>query len=490
MTRKRDATILQQLMTLAWPIILAFMMQTGYNLVDIFWVGRLGATAIAAVALAGNFFYVILALGQIVGSGTVALIAHSYGAKSTDRVDQVARQSLASTLVLALLIGAGVAAFPEPIMRFLGGRAMVLTLSADYLRIMAAGFFFQLLSFSINYTFRGVGDMKTPMVIMLIATTVNLILDPLLILGLGPFPRLEVQGAALATAIANCASFAVGLTILIRGRSGMKLRLFAPWRFEWWTIRKIFAIGIPVGISYGLMATSIMVVFSIVASFSEHALAALGIGTRVFQFASLPVVGIGVATTTMIGHALGARDPRAATQISKTAVRVSASIMAVFVVIFLTLAGSLISLFTRSAPTIGHGVQFVQITVYYLIFAGISTALTGVYRGAGYTVPPMIAGIIKVVLLYVLAVLLARTLSIGVNGVWWAMLIAHAIESAVMILLYRQGSWRAKGLDLLRGMDGRGRTLKTEPDHDQTDRRAEHGTAQYVGRIMLGQVNP
>lgn len=452
MTHQQDRTILHQLLTLAWPIILAFMMQTGYNLVDIFWVGRLGATAIAAVALAGNFFYVILALGQIVGSGTVALIAHSHGAGSTGRANHVARQALASTLVIALLIAAAVAVFPRPIMAFLGGRGLVLTLSVSYLQIMAAGFFFQLLSFTINYAFRGVGDMKTPMVIMLIATTVNLILDPLLILGPGPLPRLEVQGAALATAIANGASFAVGLTLLLRGRSNMKLRLGDPWRFEWVTIRKIFAIGIPVGISYGLMAASVMTVFSIVASFSEHALAALGIGTRIFQFASLPVVGISVATTTMIGHALGARDADAATKVSRTAIRVSVSMMAAFVLIFLALAGTMIALFTRSVPTIGHGVTFVRITVYYLIFAGISTTLTGVYRGAGYTVPPMVAGIIKIALLYLLAVLLARTLSIGVNGVWWAMLIAYAVESAVMIAWYWQGSWRARGLDLLRGM--------------------------------------
>lgn len=489
MIHREHESIFRQLIILAWPIILAFMMQTGYNLVDIFWVGKLGATAIAAVALAGNFFYVILALGQIVGSGTVALIAHSFGAGSTARVNSVAKQSLASAFAVALLIGIAVSIFPRPIMHFLGGRDTVLTLSAGYLQIMGAGFFFQLLSFSINYTFRGVGDMKMPMMIMLIATAINLILDPLLILGLGPFPRLEVQGAALATAIANCVSFAVGFAILLRGRSGMKLRIFTPWHFEWATIKKIFSIGIPVGISYGLMATSIMVVFSIVAGFSEHALAALGIGTRIFQFASLPVVGIGVATTTLIGHKLGARDPHGAQQVSRTALKVSVSIMAAFVLLFLPTAGTMISLFTRNTQTVSHGIQFIQISVYYLIFAGVTTSLTGVYRGAGYTVPPMVAGIVKVVLLYLFAVLLARTLHMGVNGVWWAMLIAYAIESAVLLLWYRQGNWRIKGLDLMRGMAG-GKPLPAEPDRKQADRRTQHGAAQHVGRIMFGQIHP
>ncbi|UCG29784.1 MAG: MATE family efflux transporter [candidate division WOR-3 bacterium] len=451
--------VFKQLIKLAWPVVLAFMMQTSYNLVDIFWVGKLGATAIASVSLAGNFFYIILALGQVIGSGTVALVAHSFGARSIDRANSIAKQSLLLAFILSIVIGTLAFAYSKQIMYFLGGRDTVLTLSTGYLRIVSIGFFFQLLSFSINYIFRGAGDMKIPMYIMLIATIINLMLDPLLILGIGFFPRLEVQGAAVATAIAKFVSFVVGFLILTKGRSGIKMNFHTTWKLEGAIVRKIFGVGIPVGISYGLMATSIMVVFGIVAAFSEHALAALGIGSRIFQFASLPVVGIGIATTTIVGQNLGARDARGAMQTGNTALGLSCVIMIAFIMLFMANARGLIALFTQSVPTIEHGIEFIRIVSFYLIFVGITTSLTGVFRGAGYTIPPMIAGILKVSLLYILASSLSRTMHAGVTGVWWAMLIAYGLESLVMVLWYRKGTWRAKGLALLKGLAPARRTL-------------------------------
>jgi putative MATE family efflux protein len=305
-----------------------------------------------------------------------------------------------------------------------------------------------------NYAFRGAGDMIIPMIIMLIATGINLILDPLLILGIWFFPRLEVQGAAIATAIAKGVGFLVGFIILLKGRSGIKLNVRKKWRLERNVIKRIFKVGVPVGISYGLMATSIMVVFGIVAAFSKHALAALGIGSRIFQFASLPVVGIGIATTTLVGQNLGARDPKGATAVSKTALLVSIIIMILFSLVFFTNARSLISIFTSDNMVIDQGIRFMRIVAAYLLFVGISTSLTGVFRGAGYTLPPMFAGLLKVGLLYLLATVLARTLHLGVTGVWWAMIIAYAFESVIMFLWYQQGSWRKKGLELLEGLSG------------------------------------
>ncbi|KPK63037.1 hypothetical protein AMJ83_08640 [candidate division WOR_3 bacterium SM23_42] len=454
---KSRELVFRQLVTLAWPIVLAFMMQTSYHLVDLFWVGKLGATAIAAVSLAGNVFYVILAVGQILGSGTVALVAHSFGAGLVDRANGVVRQSLSMASIIAFVVCVFGFLFTKQIMLFLGGRGDVLVSSTAYLKIVFLGFFFQLLSFSINYAFRGAGDMKIPMVIMLIATTINLILDPLLILGIGIFPRLEVQGAAIATAIAKAASFLVGFAILVKGRSGIKLIIKPPWHLEWNIIRKIFVVGIPVGIWYGLMATSIMVVFGIVAAFSKYALAALGIGVRIFQFASLPVVGIGIATTTLVGQKLGARDPLGAEQVGKTSVTVNTIIMILFNIFFLLNARALIAIFTNSPLSIEHGIQFMHIVASYLIFVGITTSLVGVFRGAGYTLPPMFAGLMKVALLYSCAMLLSRTLKLGVVGVWWSMLIAYGIETLVMLVWYRRRTWRQKGLELLDGLGDPGK---------------------------------
>jgi len=136
-------SVFTQLITLAWPVVLAFMMQTSYNLIDIFWVGKLGATAIAAVSLAGNIFYIILAVGQILGSGTVALVAHAFGAGLIDRANTVIKQSLSVASVIALAVSVLGLIYAKEIMFFLGGREDVLALSTTYLRIVFIGFFFQ-----------------------------------------------------------------------------------------------------------------------------------------------------------------------------------------------------------------------------------------------------------------------------------------------------------------------------------------------------------
>jgi Na+-driven multidrug efflux pump len=200
------------------------------------------------------------------------------------------------------------------------------------------------------------------------------------------------------------------------------------------------------------MAMSAMVVFGIVAGFSDHALAALGIGTRIFQFAGLPVVGIGIATTTLVGQRLGAQDTRGATHAGNAALTLSSIIMISFTILFLIVARPLVAIFTDSTATITYGVQFISIVSFYLIFTGISISLIGVFRGAGYTLPPMFAGLFKVALLYILAIVFARNLQLGVAGVWWTMIIAYGIETLIMLTWYRRGSWRKRGLELLDGL--------------------------------------
>lgn len=447
--QKSYFNIFKQLTILSWPIILAFSMQVGYNIVDIFWVGKLGATAIAAVSLAGNVFFIILAVGQILGSGTIALVAQFYGAKQIDNANNIIRQSLLLVSIIALPVCISGFIFAKQIMFLLGGQADVLIISTSYLRIIFIGFFFQLISFTINYAFRGIGDMKTPMKIMLVATIINLILDPLLIFGLGFFPRLEVQGAAIATVIAKCASFLFGFIILIKGRSGIKLNIFKKWYLKTKVVKTILSVGIPVGISYGLMAFSNMAVFRIVSSFSEYALAALGIGIRILQLASLPVVSIGIATTTLAGQSLGARDIKKTMQIGNISMLFSTAITIFFGIIFVTNAKFLVSIFTQNPQVINYGLQFMQIVSLYLVFIGITMSLTGVFRGAGDTLPPMFAGLFKLALLIALAILFSQNLGMGITGVWWAILISYSIETIIITIWYASGKWHKKGLGLL-----------------------------------------
>jgi putative MATE family efflux protein len=441
--------IVRQLATLSWPIIIAFFMQTSYNIVDLFWVGKIGPIAIAAVSLAGTVFYVVLAVGQILGSGTVALVAQSFGAKLIKQVNSIIKQSLLLASIIALLVSILGFIFTKQIMVLLGGSGDVLTMGVDYLKIIFIGFFFQLLSFSINYAFRGIGDMKTPMIIMLVATIINIVLDPLLILGIGFFPRLEVQGAAIATTIAKFISFLFGFLILLKGKSGIKINIYEKWFLESKVIKTILGVGIPVGISYILMGLSVMSVFRIVASFSHYALAALGVGNRILQLAGLIAVSIGISTTTMVGQSLGARNLKRTIWIGTISTAFSIVLMILCSGIFITNAHLLISIFNQDPYVVNYGVEFLKIVSLYLAFTSITTSLTGVFRGAGNTLPPMFAGLFKLALLWILALFFTQNLKTGIKGVWWAMFISYGIEALIIVIWYISGRWKKKGLELL-----------------------------------------
>ena len=444
-----QGSIIRSLTLLSWPVVVAMALHTSYSLVDIFWVGKLGATPVAAVSLAAVAFYIILAVAQTLGAGTIALVARAYGAKDYFKAAHVVRQSLALTTLVALGISAVGVFLSRNFVALLGGEGEVLVLGSQYLRIAFIGFFFHLLGFNINYAFRGTGDMVTPMFIMLVATGLNMILDPLLILGVSFFPRLGVQGAALATLIAKFFGFLIACGFLVRGRAGLKLHLRERFRLGGSVVRTLLSIGLPVGVSYGLMTLSWMAIFRSVARFGPQAQAALGIGVRVLQLAGLPVVGIGIATTTMVGQNLGARRPDRAEQAAHEAIAFSTLIMALAGVLFFFQAEGLIRIFSSDEAVIAEGIRLLRIASLHLVFVGLSMTIAGVFRGSGDTKPPMYAGLIKLVLLVYMASLLSGSPAMGIKGVWWAIVISYGVESFILALWFRRGTWKEKRIEIL-----------------------------------------
>ena len=442
-------SLVRHMFVLSWPTVLAMAMHTSYNLVDIFWVGKVSATAIAAVSLAGVVFFIILAIGQTLGSGTVAMIARAYGARQYDKAQHVLGQSVLLTTIVALGFGVVGVTFSRQILVMLGGRTEVLELGTGYLRIVSVGFVFQLLTFSVNYAFRGAGDMRTPMLIMLVSTALNMVLDPLMILGLGPFPRMEVMGAGYATAIAKLVGLVFAFSFFIVGKSGLKLRLREAWPLDRAVARGLLSIGVPVGISYGLMALSGLAVFRLVARFGSQAIAALGIGVRILQIATLPVVGISIATTTLVGQNLGARRPERVQSAAFQSIGVCSAIMVGLGLLFFFNARLLMGVFTQHVDVIDTGTTYLGIASVYLLFMGLTMSMTGSFRGSGYTMPPMFAALVKLALLVGLSYLLTETTRAGVTGIWWALFVSYAVEAAIIGIWFSKGTWKFKRIEVL-----------------------------------------
>jgi len=442
-------SLVRHMFVLSWPTVLAMAMHTSYNLVDVFWVGKVSATAIAAVSLAGVVFFIILAIGQTLGSGTVAMIARAYGARQFDKAQHVLGQSVFLTMLVALAFGVVGVASSRQILSMLGGRAEVLELGAGYLRIVSVGFVFQLLTFSVNYTFRGAGDMKTPMFIMLVSTALNMILDPLMILGLGPFPRMEVLGAGYATAIAKLVGLVFAFSFFVVGKSGLKLKLRDAWPLEGAVVKGLLSIGVPVGISYGFMALSGLVVFRLAARFGAQAIAALGIGLRILQIASLPVVGIGIATTTLIGQNLGAGERARVQKTAYQSMGVCSAIMIALGCVFFFNAAALVKVFTAHIDVINMGTTYLKIASMYLLFMGLTVSMTGSFRGSGYTMPPMFAALVKLALLLALSYLFTGVTQMGVSGIWWALFISYGVETAIIGVWFSRGTWKYRRIDVI-----------------------------------------
>lgn len=436
--------VLWQVIWLSWPVVVAMAMQTGYNLVDMFWVGRLGPSAVAAVSLCGFLFFLVLAVGQTLGSGTIALVARFYGEKNYSRAEYILLQSLLLTVVFSITLALGIGILARPILIMLGGSPEVISQGTTYLRIVAVGFFFQIFSYVINYAMRGTGDMKTPMRIMLVATIINIILDPLLIFGPGFFPAWGVAGAAAATAISMAVSCFYAAAVLLRGRSFITLKIPRILRPDSGYMRLILAIGLPVGISYTIMSFSNMALFRIVATYGTPAIGAQGIGFRIVQMATLPVVAIAAATTTLVGQNLGARDQNRARDSAFKALLVSSIVMVFFSLFFFGMAYPLISIFTPHTQIRTLGRQFLRIISFSQLFAGATITLGGVFRGAGDTKPPMLVGLGKLGLLVLLANLFSRYLFGSVEGVWWAMNICTGLETMVLFWWFHNGKWQEK----------------------------------------------
>ncbi len=445
---QRDLTegnLLKHLLFLSLPAALALLLQSSYGLIDIYWVGKLGPAPVAAVSLIWILFSIVLAVSHTLGTGTVALIAQAYGKKEYEKAGYIARESLLLTFLTASTFSLLGFLFSHRIIHALGGRGEVLLLGTDYFRIISIAYFFQILNFNINFSLRGSGNMTTPMVILFISSLLNIILDPLLIFGVGFFPRLGVQGAALATLISQVFAFFYAFRVLQTGKS---LRL-SKMRFNLnpALVKTLLIIGLPVGLQFGMMGGVRMVVLRLSAEYGTEVLAAAGIGFRILLMAVLPVVAIGIATTTLVGQNLGARKVGRSERCGLQAIVLACGVMVIFGYFTALLAKPLMEIFTKDPGVIQSGVGFLKIVPLSLLFIGFAIAANGVFRGAGNTTPPMVISFLKLLLLFLLAFLLPKVPHLGVKGLWWAMVFAYVLEAVLNGGWFFLGKWKERRVE-------------------------------------------
>jgi putative MATE family efflux protein len=445
-------SLARPLFTLAWPIVVTQLLQVAYNIADTLWLGRLSTAAVGALSLAFPIIFLLLSVG---GGFTVAgstLVAQYTGAGGGESAGKAAGQTL--TFVTLLAVGLGILGFvlTGPLLSVLPAdpetTLRVVPLAADYMRVFFLGTPFLFGFFVFSALMRGYGNTRTPMRVMALSVALNVVLDPVLIFGWGPFvPALGVEGAAIATLIARAVATVVGLNILFFLPAGPDVAL-SNLRPDTATIREIIDIGVPSALEQSTSALAMLTLTAMVVTFSPPVVAAYGLGNRLISLVFLPAMGLGRATNTMVGQNLGAGNPDRAEDAVRLAAFVGAGVMVVVAVLALSFTRPVVSVFmatgtAEAARTIDLGVEYLRVRAVEFAFIGVLQVVLGAYRGAGNTRTALAFSLLSLWVGRVATVyLLSFVLGWGVTGLWVGMAAGNVLGAIAAGAWFTRGTWK------------------------------------------------
>lgn len=427
-----EGPIFRNLIRLSLPIIFGMLMFTLYLLIDLFFVGRLGPDAVAAVSISGNAFFVHLGLSYILGTGGMALIAQAFGRKDFDHASKVFKQSLVISIyvgILGSLIGFAIA---RPYIEFFGGTGQSLKWGVEYFQIFAVSLFFVLLLHVIGYCYRGMGDTKTPMYIILQSIILNIVLDPILIFGLLGFPRLGVRGAAIASLVSQLYALCIYVYLIFIRKH--HLDIHGPWRLDLKIMKKSLAIGLPSGLTYFLLAFNMLITYRVIGAYGTQAVASLGIGFRILQSIYLPSVAVSSAMAAMIGQNFGANQHHRITKTLWAGWALCSGFMLSGTMLCQGMPSQLISIFTNDEGVIHYGIIYLTIFSLGTAVVGTIMAYAAAFQGLGKTYPTLIGAVIDNALFASLVFTLPGFFGWGIRAVWWIKLFTAAIEMVIIVV--------------------------------------------------------
>jgi len=439
--------MLRKLINLALPIMAANFLQTLYNLVDSYFLGKLGKEALAAPSIAFTIIlFLIIFAGGFANAGTT-LISQARGAGNQERVDFYLGQLVTAMTLLSFVLGFIGYITVDPLLRLLQtpeGATFIYT--SQYLKIIFAGVPMMFMMFIFRAALQGVGDGITPLVIQVVTVFLNVFLDWILIFGIGPFPRWEVQGAAAATVAARSVASLIGLFILLRGTRHIRLKL-STLKPDKEALKLLFRIGMPSSLGQGVSALGFTVLQGVVNGLGPAVIAAFGIGNRIIALFNMPAQGLCQATAVLVGQNLGSGSTARAREVVSHGVRM----IVIFITLGMTLTffkgASVIHFFITDPEVTEIGVVMFRILSPSVIFFSLYTVLLGAFQGGGDAKPPMVLNIIRLWGLRVpLAYLMILVLGMGALGLWWAMFVSNLVVAAAAWILYETNRW-SRALD-------------------------------------------
>ena len=432
----------EAIVLLAVPMVLEMVMESVFAVVDIFFVARLGAEAVAGVALTEALLTLIYTLAMGLSIGVTAMVARRMGERDREAAGVATGQAILLGAGVSLLLALPGVLWAPDLLRLLGGEGEVVALGASYARITIGGNVVIVLLFLLNAAFRGAGDAAIAMRVLWLANGINIILDPCLIFGLGPFPEMGVAGAAVATTIGRGAAVAVQLAVLLGPAGRIRVRA-AHLRVRATVMRRLVRLSTSGTFQVFIGTASWIGLVRILASFGPEALAGYTIAMRIVLFALLPAWGLANAASTMVGQALGARDPARAERAVHLAAILNVAFLGSVGVLFIALAPWIVALFGGDPVTAGFAERCLRIVSAGFLFYAWGMVVTQSFNGAGDTWTPTVLNILCFWLWEIpLAFVLARLTGLGADGVFAAITIAYATLAIAAALVFRRGRWK------------------------------------------------
>ncbi len=434
----------RSLVSLAVPAVTATFFSVIFEIIDMFWIGRLGPYSIAALSVASFFIWMLRGLGLAVATGTIALVARRTGEKDeTGLLKTISNATVSSFLFSILIMGVF---FPLALYAFKWIRLdpTVAALAEDYSVVFLSGLIFVYLMMTVEFIIRGIGDTRTPMKLVGISLLLNAILDPIFILQF----RMGLKGAAYATILSQCIGAILMSIVLLKKIPQLKkirswtaagsIRGFGK---QFYTIIKI---GGPVGLSDAGFSFIYLVLSGIISIYGKEPLAAIGISARLEALPFFICLGFSMALEPMVGQFLGAGKIEKARESVYLSLKVTSGIIFIISILYFLLAPQLYRIFTHDPAIIAHGVKYLRIVAISEVFLAFEVVLTGAFSGAGDTKPPFFIIFPITFSRIPLAYLFAVTFNYGVTIIWVIIALTTFFKGILLFYQFQKGLWSHK----------------------------------------------